>query len=134
MVWRLERFLRYLPIGGFIGLIFLIEVLFLVNNSLLPTNVSITENYLNNILIESFNYFSYDYINYLNILNLTNIEQIGAILYTKYVYLFIIASLILLVAMIGAIILTLNQKLKNRYQDIYTQTNREINESIRYLK
>ena len=120
-----ERFISYLPIGGFIGLIFLSEVLYIINDNLSPDNLSVMENYESD---------SINYMNYFNVLSLTNIEQIGNFLYTKYVYLFIIASLILLVAMIGAIVLTLNQKLVNKRQDYYTQTNRLLSESIRYLK
>ena len=51
-------------------------------------------------------------------------------LYTDYKYLFIISGMILLVAMIGAIILTLNQSKGNKYQDIYSQNNRSIRNSI----
>ena len=41
---------------------------------------------------------------------MTNTEALGCILYTKYVYFFQGAGLILLVAMIGAIVLTLKHR------------------------
>ena len=63
-----------------------------------------------------------------------NIEQIANVLYSKYVYLFLLGGVVLLIAMIGAIVLTLNQKHKNKKQDYYTQTVRNITESIRFLK
>ena len=47
---------------------------------------------------------------YENIISVNNIESISLLLYTEYIYLFIIAGLILLIAMIGAIVLTLNKK------------------------
>ena len=41
---------------------------------------------------------------------LSNTEAIGQLLYTKYVYLFQAAGVVLLIAMIGAIVLTLRHK------------------------
>jgi len=54
----------------------------------------------------------------------TNIEQIGRVLYTDYVYFFQAAGLVLLVAMIGAIVLTLRHKPGVRRQNIADQTAR----------
>ncbi len=55
---------------------------------------------------------------------MSNIEQIGRVLYTDYVYFFQAAGLVLLVAMIGAIVLTLRHKPGVRRQDIADQTAR----------
>ncbi len=55
---------------------------------------------------------------------LTNTEALGRILYTKYVYLFQGAGLILLVAMIGAIVLTLRHKEGVKRQSIAAQVAR----------
>ena len=54
----------------------------------------------------------------------SNIEQIGQVLYTDYVYLFQAAGLVLLVAMIGAITLTLRHKPGVKRQNIADQTAR----------
>ncbi len=54
---------------------------------------------------------------------LTNTEALGRILYTDYVYYFQIAGLVLLVAMIGAIVLTLRHRPDVRRQSISTQVN-----------
>jgi len=54
----------------------------------------------------------------------TNIHQLGEILYTDYVFVFQIAGIILLVAMIGAIVLTLRVREGRRRQDIQAQTAR----------
>lgn len=54
----------------------------------------------------------------------TNTEAIGQILYTKYVYFFEVAGLVLLVAMIGAIVLTLRHKEGVRRQSISAQNAR----------
>jgi len=55
---------------------------------------------------------------------LTNTEALGRILYTDYVYYFQIAGLVLLVAMIGAIVLTLRQRPGVRRQSIAVQNAR----------
>ena len=54
----------------------------------------------------------------------TNTEAIGRLLYTKYVYFFEVAGLILLVAMIGAIVLTLRHKEGVKRQSISAQNAR----------
>jgi NADH-quinone oxidoreductase subunit J len=54
----------------------------------------------------------------------SNIEAIGRVLYTDYVYFFQAAGLVLLVAMIGAIVLTLRHKPKVRRQNIGNQVAR----------
>jgi len=55
---------------------------------------------------------------------ISNTEQIGRVLYTDYVYYFQAAGLVLLVAMIGAIVLTLRHKPGVKRQDIGAQTAR----------
>ncbi len=57
--------------------------------------------------------------------NLTNTAAIGHILYTDYVYYFQIAGMILLVAMIGAIVLTLRHRAGVRRQNTWEQISRE---------
>ena len=51
-------------------------------------------------------------------------------LYTDYVFLFQTAGLILLVAMIGAIVLTLRDRKTSRHQDIRRQTERTVAETL----
>ena len=53
-----------------------------------------------------------------------NIERIGQVLYTDYAYFFQAAGLVLLVAMIGAIVLTLRHKTNVKRQVIYDQVQR----------
>jgi NADH-quinone oxidoreductase subunit J len=53
-----------------------------------------------------------------------NTQQLGQLLYTDYVFLFQAAGLVLLVAMIGAIVLTLRDRKLSRRQDIATQVAR----------
>jgi NADH-quinone oxidoreductase subunit J len=54
----------------------------------------------------------------------TNAEQIGHVLYTEYLLVFQLAGLVLLVAMIGAIVLTLRHRSGVRKQDIHRQVGR----------
>jgi NADH-quinone oxidoreductase subunit J len=54
-----------------------------------------------------------------------NTEALGLLLYTKYVFLFQLAGLILLVAMIGAIVLTLRKRVWIKRQDVLTQMYRD---------
>jgi NADH-quinone oxidoreductase subunit J len=60
-----------------------------------------------------------------------NIEAMGALLYTKYVFLFETAGLILLVAMVGAIVLTHRQRKGIFVQDISSQNQRRPQDSVR---
>ena len=56
--------------------------------------------------------------------NLSNTQAIGTILYTDYVFIFQMAGMILLVAMIGAIVLTLRRRPGVRRQDVAAQNAR----------
>ena len=62
--------------------------------------------------------------------NVPNIEAIGALLYSKYVFLFETAGLILLVAMIGAIVLTHRKRTGTRPQNISQQNQRRPQDSV----
>jgi NADH-quinone oxidoreductase subunit J len=63
----------------------------------------------------------------------SNIEQIGHILYTRYIFLFEAAGIILLVAMIGAIVLTHRQRGGVRIQNISAQNQRRPEEATRLI-
>ena len=62
--------------------------------------------------------------------DMTNVEAIGRVLYTDYVYVFQAAGIVLLIAMIGAIVLTLRKKPSVRRQDPGAQTNRDRKTSV----
>ena len=63
-------------------------------------------------------------------LQASNIETIGRVLYTDYVYFFQAAGIVLLIAMIGAIVLTLRKRTSVRRQDPGAQTNRDRKTSV----
>lgn len=112
-----ENMLRYLPIGALIGVIFLFEIFLVLENNLISLNYNLDPNIINNVWDNK-------------VTSYTNIELIGNILYTNNFYLFLVASLILLVAMIGAIILTLYMQTNVKRQDVFKQTSRHFSRSI----
>jgi NADH-quinone oxidoreductase subunit J len=65
---------------------------------------------------------------------ISNIKTIGYVLYTDYVYLFQGAGLVLLVAMIGAIVLTLRHRTHVKRQDIFKQVSRRRKDSVAIVK
>jgi len=94
--------LNYLPVGGVIGLILLVELVLLFSTWSLPTAQ----------------------MNAPNPETIENTRALGLVLYTKYVYFFQTAGLILLVAMIGAIVLTMRHRIGIKRQDVATQVAR----------
>ncbi|MGC2812373.1 MAG: NADH-quinone oxidoreductase subunit J [Bradyrhizobium sp.] len=109
-----EGFIEYLPVGIVIGGIFLFELLLTVGVWVINPGVakSITA------AIPA---------------NVSNTEALGLVLYTRYIHYFQIAGMVLLVAMIGAIVLTLRHKVSVKRQDINVQNARtpELAMSIR---
>jgi len=107
--------LQYLPIGVLIGGIFLAELLLVAGAWVIGPGIpqAITSPIPTNV---------------------TNTEAIGLVLYTRYIYFFQAAGMILLVAMIGAIVLTLHHRARVRRQDIATQVARTPATSIEIVK
>lgn len=60
-----------------------------------------------------------------------NIEALGTVLYTRYLFIFEAAGLVLLVAMIGAIVLTQRERGGTRPQNVSKQNRRRPDEAIR---
>ena len=63
-----------------------------------------------------------------------NTRALGQVIYTRYVFLFQAAGGVLLVAMIGAIVLTLQHKPGVRRQDVFKQTGRKRHEGVELVK
>ena len=107
--------LQYLPIGFLIGGIFLFELLAVVFAWTIGPGVpqAITAP----ITAKA-----------------SNIEVIGLVLYTRYVYFFEAAGMILLIAMIGAIVLTLQHRVRVRRQNIPAQNARTPATAMEVLK
>ncbi len=62
---------------------------------------------------------------------MSNIEAMGAIIYSRYLYVFEAAGLVLLVAMIGAIVLTHRERRDSRPQNISQQVRRRPQDAVR---
>ena len=65
---------------------------------------------------------------------ITNTESLGLVIYTDYIFFFQLSGFILLVAMIGAIVLTFRRKESLRRQDITTQVSRERTDSVELIE
>jgi NADH-quinone oxidoreductase subunit J len=108
-----QGFLQYLPIGALIGVVLLAELALIVGSwqiseragEVAPSPLPGTP-------------------------GLPNTEAIGRVLYTDYVYLFQAAGMILLVAMIGAIVLTLRRREGVKRQDVGAQVNRRRKDAV----
>ena len=110
-----EGFLQYLPVGALIGIVLLAEILLVVGAwtigggtprvAAAPIPAGVS-----------------------------NTEAIGLVLYTKYIYYFQAAGLVLLVAMIGAIVLTLRHKEGVKRQNISDQVARTPETAIEIRK
>jgi len=66
--------------------------------------------------------------------NISNTEALGLVLYTKYIHYFQLAGMVLLVAMIGAIVLTLRHKANVKRQNISAQNARTKAGAMRIVK
>ena len=110
-----QGMLQYLPVGLVVGLIFVAElvavsVVWVIRPSVpqaIPSPIPAT---------------------------LTNTEALGRVLYTDYVYYFQAAGIVLLIAMIGAIVLTLRHKPNVKRQNISDQVARNRDTAIDIVK
>jgi NADH-quinone oxidoreductase subunit J len=104
-----QGFLDYLPIGAVIGIVFFIELVMMLvlGSGVLGTGAG-------KAIAEPIPPLT----------EVTNTEALGLVLYTRYVYYFEAAGLVLLVAMIGAIVLTLRHKPNVKRQNIADQVAR----------
>ena len=66
--------------------------------------------------------------------DVSNTAALGRLIYTDYILLFQAAGLILLVAMIGAIVLTLRERKTSRHQNIRVQTGRAVRETMELVQ
>ena len=62
--------------------------------------------------------------------NITNTHSIGFVLYTDYIHIFQLSGMILLVAMIGAIVLTYRQRIGVKKQSYFSQISRERSDGV----
>jgi len=109
-----QGFLQYLPVGLLIGIILLIELIFVAGTWVLtPEEQAAAVTQAGSAAGE-----------------VHNTKALGLVLYTDYAYLFQLAGIILLIAMIGAIVLTLRHREGVRRQSIARQISRKRGEAI----
>ena len=102
-----QGFVRYLPIGAVVGVILVAELIFVFGGwALAPSGAGVIAA-PTPALAEA-----------------TNTQALGLLLYTKYFYLFQAAGMVLLVAMIGAIVLTHRERVGVKRQKIGAQVER----------
>jgi NADH-quinone oxidoreductase subunit J len=107
-----ENTSRYIPIASIIAGIFLWQILDLVPSS------------SESSWIQGGNY------DFTNLFKLTNIQSLGVVLYTEYYFYFLVSSLILLVAMVGAIVLCLYHEKMVKRQDLFAQVATEYDKTV----
>ena len=183
-----DNILRYLPIGGVFGLLFLGEIILLLEQDLVPVifyqtqlALPLTEqwfmfsifillsfyNFLWLIVSQPWNILSamsqwnthwlqlkercqsyktimHSDVNSLNTLEYvvwpqtmdqtTTISTIGHVVYTYYLIFFLCASIILLIAMIGSIVLTMHKGVFVKRQDVFEQNTRDFSKTLQKIK
>ncbi len=115
-----EGFLQYLPVGGLVGLILLVELALVSGGWAFAPEVAAAAGTPSTLIATSG--------------VMTNTRALGDVLYTQYFYLFQAAGLVLLVAMIGAIVLTHRSRPGVRKQDISRQVSQPRKDSVEIRK
>jgi NADH-quinone oxidoreductase subunit J len=110
-----QGFLQYLPIGGTVGLVLLLELLVVMGGMhLSPEAAEAGAAPMPDVA--------------------SNVSALGGLIYTHYIYLFQAAGLVLLVAMIGAIVLTHRRRDDVRRQVIARQNARRAEDTLEIKK
>jgi len=112
-----EGFLQYMPIGLLVGIILLVELLMVLGTATISPEVLATGTEPIPDMVHR-----------------QNTAALGDVLYTKYIYLFQTAGMILLTAMVGAIVLTLRQRPGVRKQVIRDQLARRREDAVELKK
>ena len=109
-----EETKKYLPVGLLVGSVLFVEIILMMNSP----EIFSKEFKIIGRIVET---------------DLTNTEILGILIYTEYFLQFQMAGFILLVAMIGAIVLTLRHRDFVRRQNIHDQVSRDPNTSIELI-
>ena len=107
--------LQYAPIGAVVGIVLLLELLLVAGSFVVSPEIAASSGLPINDAVD-------------------NTRALGQVLYTRYVFLFQGAGAVLLVAMIGAIVLTLRHKPNVKRQDPVVQVGRKVSETLEVVK
>lgn len=109
-----ESIWGYVPLGVAVGVVFVLEIFYVLKRD-----------FVGGVLVDRGleNWFG-------KVDSLPNMGLLGEVLYTYYVYFFMISGLILLVAMIGSIVLTLYHHIDVRRQEVYKQVSRSFADTV----
>ncbi len=110
-----QGMLQYAPIGLVVGLILLLELILVAGSFVVAPEVASSSV----VPIDQ---------------TIDNTRALGRVIYTRYVFLFQLAGGVLLVAMIGAIVLTLRHKPGVKRQDALTQTTRDPKKTMEIVR
>ena len=109
-----QGLLQYMPIGAVIGIIMLLELLLVAGSFVVAPHLANT----NAVPIDA---------------TLSNTKALGEVIYTRYVFIFQAAGGVLLVAMIGAIVLTLQHRVNVKRQNPAKQAARKRSEGVKVV-
>ena len=112
-----QGFLEYMPVGALVGCVLLAEILFFIGAAALSPEMA-----------------AQPVVPIPDASEISNVEAIGRVLYTDYIFFFQLSGLVLLVAMVGAIVLTLRHKEGVKRQDIGAQVARTPAASVELRK
>ena len=108
----------YLPIGFLVGLVLFMEFYYILTGDLGGMSTS-----------------GEKYVSWLDaVQQISNVEVLSEVLYTYYAYFFLLAGVVLYVAMVGAIVLTLHHKADVRRQEVYKQVGRTYSNAVARVK
>ena len=107
-----HRFWSYLPLGALIGVLMVVEMAMVLGGKYFSIEALPGQNYP---------------------AGYSNIKELGRLLYTEYVYPFELASIVLLVGIIAAVLLTLRRRKDTKYQDPAKQIALKREESVRLV-
>ena len=124
----LENYYNIVPVGLIFSFIFIYQLLFLLRfefelfDNLDKYSVFFLSDFSNISTIKT-NFYNLNYA-------FTNIKLLGFALFSNYLYHFLISGLVLLLAMIAAIVLTLQKNFVNKTQNVYKQILKDYNNAI----
>ena len=106
---------KHIPVGLIISILIFVEILIVIGGWKYKPEI-------------------FDINNSISLTSVSNTHSLGQILYTDYIHVFQISGMILLVAMVGAIVLTFRQRVGVKRQSYIRQISRERTEGVELLE